>query len=66
MFDLVEAQIERGKFGESIEALDMCNKVVVQVEFCDGRGEIRREFGFLDLVLAETESLRGPQISKCA
>lgn len=52
VLDLVEAQVEGCKFGQSIKALDVCNEVVVEVEVCEGGGEVWWELGFLDLILA--------------
>jgi hypothetical protein len=54
---LVEAEIEGGEFGKFFEAFDVSDKIVVQVEFADGGGEVGRKFDFLDLVLAETQAL---------
>lgn len=53
MFNLVEAQIEQRQIGQVVEALDVTDKVVVEIEFPEGCAEGGGEFDAADLVLAE-------------
>jgi hypothetical protein len=36
VLDLVEREVERGEFGEGLEALDVRYKVVVEINLCEG------------------------------
>lgn len=38
VFDLVEGEVEGGKFSEGVEAFDVRDEVVVEVDFCEGGG----------------------------
>lgn len=35
VLDFVEGEVERGEFGEGVEAFDVCDEVVVEVDFCE-------------------------------
>jgi hypothetical protein len=41
VLDLVEREVERGEFGEGLEALDVRYQVVVEIDFCEGWGGVR-------------------------
>jgi hypothetical protein len=45
VLDLVEREVERGEFGEGVEALDVRDKVVIEVDFGEGR---RDDVGYVD------------------
>lgn len=53
MFNLVEAQIEQRQIGQVVEAFDVTDQVVVEIEFPEGCAEGGGEFDAADLVLAE-------------
>lgn len=54
MLDIVEAQVQTGQVCGLVEPSDVGYHVVVEVDVCEGRGEIVGEFDAGDLVLAET------------
>lgn len=43
MLDLVEAQIQAGQVMEPLQALDVGDEVIVEIEFGQTGGDIRRE-----------------------
>lgn len=52
MLDLVEGEIERREFGECLEAFDMRDEVVVQINLGQSCGGIRGDLDGLYAVLA--------------
>lgn len=57
VLDLVKAQIERSKVYEVLQPSDVGDKVIVQIEIVQGRGERREALNLCDDILAETEAL---------
>lgn len=57
VFDLVEGEIKGGEFGEGVEAFDVCNEVVVQVDFGEGWGGVGGKVDGFYAVLTEAETL---------
>jgi hypothetical protein len=57
VLDLIEAEVEGGKFRKAFEAFDVRDEVVVEVEVANSGVEVRWEVGFRDLVLAQAEAL---------
>lgn len=57
VFDFVEGKVERGKAGESVEAFDVRDEVVIEIDFeqggAEGGGEVDGCYG----VLSEAEAL---------
>jgi hypothetical protein len=53
MFDPVEAQVQARQVSQLVEALDVANEIVVQVEFFQSGAEVWREFNARDVVLTE-------------
>jgi hypothetical protein len=57
VLDFVEGEIERDEVGEGVEALNVGDEVVIEVDFSEGWGERGWDrYGF-EAVLAETEAL---------
>lgn len=54
MFDFVEGKVERGEFCERVEALDVRDKVVVEVDFGQRCGGVGRYLDRLNTVLSQT------------
>lgn len=44
VLDLVKAQIQASQVLELVESFDMGDEIIVEVEFFQGRGDIRWEF----------------------
>ena len=40
MFDFVEGKVKDGKIGEIFESANMCNEIVVEIKFGQGRGKM--------------------------
>ena len=57
MFDLVERKIQRCELSEGIQALDVCDQVVIQIEILQSGSNGLWELDSRDLVLSETEAL---------
>ena len=57
VLDLVEGEVERGEFGEGIEAFDVGYEVVVEIDFCEGRRDFVRYRDAFYAVLAQAETL---------
>jgi hypothetical protein len=53
MLDSVEAQVQARQIGQLVEAFDMADKVVIQVDFFQSAAEVWREFNAGDVVLTE-------------
>lgn len=45
MLDFIEGEVERGELGEGVEAFDVGDEVVVEVDFGEGR---REDVGYVD------------------
>lgn len=58
MLDLIEGQVERREFSKGIEALDVRNKIVIEVDFCKARCEFFWYRNTFYSVLAKAETLR--------
>jgi hypothetical protein len=56
VFDLVEGEVEGGEVDEVVEAADVGDEVVVEVEIAEGGGEIGETFDVLDQVLAQADA----------
>lgn len=57
MLDLVEAEVQDGEVAEFIEIFDVRNEIIVEVQFFERGGDIRREFNAGDLILTEAYPL---------
>jgi hypothetical protein len=57
VFYLVEGQVEGDEVCEGVEALDVRDEVVVEVDFGEGGGEDGGDVDCFDFVLAEAEAL---------
>lgn len=57
MLDLIEGEVEGGEFGESVESLDVCDEVVVEVDFGEGGGGVGGDVDSFYAVLAEAQAL---------
>lgn len=55
VLDVVETEVEGGKVLEVFQAVDVGNRVIVEVEFFEGVGERGESFDVEDAVLAEAE-----------
>jgi hypothetical protein len=57
VFDFVEGEVERGEFGEGVEALDVRDEVVIEIYFGEcGCGVTGNVDGFY-AVLSQAETL---------
>lgn len=59
VFYLVEGEVEGDEVCEGVEALDVRDEVVVEVDFSEGRGHGDGNVDCFDFVLAEAEALSG-------
>lgn len=57
MFDLIITQVETGEIMKVVQALDMRNEVVVEIEVDQVLRDFRRECDSVDLILTEAYSL---------
>lgn len=57
MLDLVETEIETLQICEFVEAFDVADEVIVEVEFDERLRDVGGERDPLDLILSETETL---------
>jgi hypothetical protein len=57
MFYFVEREIENCESGEGVEALDVANEIVVEVQFCKVRAKGIWKFNLCYCVLAEAEAV---------
>lgn len=57
VLDLIEGEVEGGEFGESVESLDVCDEVVVEVDFGEGGGGVGGDVDSFYAVLAEAQAL---------
>lgn len=56
VFDFVEAEVEASEVGQSLEAADVGDEVVVEVEIFEGRGDGFETFDVLDQVLSQADA----------
>lgn len=58
MLDLIKAEVQTSQIAEIVEALDVRDEVIVEIQLGQIRGDARGNIDTGDLILAEAQSLR--------
>lgn len=59
VFYFVEGEVEGCEVGKLFQATNVCDEVIVEIEFGKGSGQRGQPFDFGDAVLAEAEACYG-------